>query len=1020
MSDAPPIDLIPAEQDISMELRTTSTLQEQDTSKTNPTERADERYIAFYYDKSYVGCPYKAVVYDTRQYFVVTRQTMTYLNQPYPAELLRLVTHPKIQRMIYGFTLRARKYSHVAPSTVSSNWSGKWSLPHYRVASPLGMSSDNWERDISRIQRVDHLVPYTEIRRVVRRPIDATILRVSKWTNLIGNEMLYGENPFIFRMCNGSFYDSPPTLLRENVLIRPSPAKPKLDKTWFKNVKLGMVQVKSGTHMRQLLGWVYYDGFLRFLHSIGSKNAALITRLKFCGTILIHKCDFECSPGCDDDLLKSIRLYVPFIEKFCPNLRTLTLCVRLDPKYNEEGEKKDDNEKETPFGIPPTPPTTAPSPNTPVYSSAVEDGPFAKTGAYFGPTNFSAVFLENRENFGNTGIQLSSDSDPYIPCHDSLQPQTYFMLPGPTRVGLGIKVLRQLPDRYTTNFLLEWHSEKCDETTFFKPAIKPFANSLWATFGTHLKEPRRSEDLEHISAAVCKNGETALEEFEDYEPWLASLSGTNLRWETIGTIFAVLSNALLSLPERDAFFSTQRGQRCNRRQFAVEMKDCVQACIVLSNYKDLLNLQMLALLVKNWALQTIISGETSLLNWRLLGDLVSASTALGLHRQVDSEQVTFLSELKRRTFTAIFKIDKGASLFVGRPPALSYRYTKFKFPLDLSDEVLVSGGEDLVKAIKNMGANGYHQTAEIYPSTQMRCQGSLAIVLEDILELTLGDPAEETLDRIQSLLDRINNTYDSFPSFTKFHPSDPSDPAVSDAILAKRISLRLRFLERRLPLERLAYKHSNAAGQNMIDCAREMLELTVLLWVQRDKFTEHHHDYDWLIICMGVPSSGVLCIELLKQTKNQTPDPNIFLPRSEIVQNLSLLVGFLEWLKPATGNYPVLLRMRLIIKRILDQILNSAPPPTGSQAQNQNQNHVRDHIQNQISDQDQGQDMQVQLGEPTSGNGNGIAYGGTGWEGFDTDFLDTPGSFEDGLENLDWLGSVDWSRGPWINLDCLS
>ena len=183
-------------------------------------------------------------------------------------------------------------------------------------------------------------------------------------------------------------------------------------------------------------------------------------------------------------------------------------------------------------------------------------------------------------------------------------------------------------------------------------------------------------------------------------------------------------------------------------------------------------------------------------------------------------------------------------------------------------------------------------------------------------------------------------------------------------------------------VERLAYKQGDLDGQSMVDCAREMLELTVLLWVQRDRFVEHHHDYDWMLMCWGVPSSGVLCVELLKQMKLAPGTLQIpHLPRSEIVQNLSLLIGFLEWVRPAAGNYQLCARMRQIIKRILDQILNpspmsSAPPPSQESAQSE------------------------------------------GGQGFDGDVPFEPSVFGtyDGLDNLDWLNSVDWSRGPWIEL----
>ena len=153
--------------------------------------------------------------------------------------------------------------------------------------------------------------------------------------------------------------------------------------------------------------------------------------------------------------------------------------------------------------------------------------------------------------------------------------------------------------------------EKNYECTFPKETFVGLANSLWTTYSKQLAEPRRQEELEAVSSILCKTAETALEEFEDYDRWFAACSGPNLRWESVGAIFAALTSAVLSLPERDPFFSAQRGSRRSRRNFSIELKDCVQACITLSNYMDLINIPMVALLMKNLILQTVISGDVS-------------------------------------------------------------------------------------------------------------------------------------------------------------------------------------------------------------------------------------------------------------------------------------------------------------------------------------------------------------------------------------------------------------------------
>jgi hypothetical protein len=62
-----------------------------------------------------------------------------------------------------------------------------------------------------------------------------------------------------------------------------------------------------------------------------------------------------------------------------------------------------------------------------------------------------------------------------------------------------------------------------------------------------------------------------------------------------------------------------------------------------------------------------------------------------------------------------------------------------------------------------------------------------------------------------------------------------------------KITLRLRYLHCCLLLEQLSVKKAQTDKQHLIDVAREMLELTVYMWVERDRFQERHYDYDWMV-----------------------------------------------------------------------------------------------------------------------------------------------------------------------------
>jgi hypothetical protein len=177
---------------------------------------------------------------------------------------------------------------------------------------------------------------------------------------------------------------------------------------------------------------------------------------------------------------------------------------------------------------------------------------------------------------------------------------------------MGIVLLRALPNQRTCKFLLDWYNERSYECVFHKPSVIAVANSIWETFGKEMREPRRKEDLEMISMELNKNTKRPMQDdFQTYESWLKSFSGPNLRWEILGSIFAVLTSAIICLPEKDGFFSTQNNPRNEKQRFAMEMKDCIQACITLSSYMDFINMQMVALLAKNLIISTVLSGDTS-------------------------------------------------------------------------------------------------------------------------------------------------------------------------------------------------------------------------------------------------------------------------------------------------------------------------------------------------------------------------------------------------------------------------
>lgn len=120
----------------------------------------------------------------------------------------------------------------------------------------------------------------------------------------------------------------------------------------------------------------------------------------------------------------------------------------------------------------------------------------------------------------------------------------------------------------------------------------------------------------------------------------------------------------------------------------------------------------------------------------------------------------------------------------------------------------------------------------------------------------------------------------------------------------------------------------------------------------------------------GMPSIGILCTEFLKQVKNPN-EAEVRLPCSEIVQNLSMMIGFLNWVRPTAGNYKLCCRMSQAIRRVLDHILEPAP----------------EHIISGTEIRLDTTDNIPPMNEP---------------------------------DDMDWLNSIDWTRGQFGDLDWLN
>ncbi|CAG8975664.1 hypothetical protein HYALB_00012322 [Hymenoscyphus albidus] len=310
--------------------------------------------------------------------------------------------------------------------------------------------------------------------------------------------------------------------------------------------------------------------------------------------------------------------------------------------------------------------------------------------------------------------------------------------------------------------------------------------------------------------------------------------------------------------------------------------------------------------------------------WRLHHDLVAMGTALGLHCYPGTPEFSIHSELTKRVSALLFKGDKEIALFTGRPPALTRHYQTCPLPLDISDAALLTGGDLLQREIDNLDGNWWNRDGRLHSATLIRNLLMVSIVHDEVMELFVANNGEQTIhkERVEALKGKTAEIYQSMPSFRNFDKEGlvASLNASEKWRVLVGAHLHLDYLRVHLDLERLSTERGYESKEKLHEIARELVEIIVFFWRERDRVLDKQYNYDFMIMSYGMPSTGILCAGLLKQTQypSQVP-PSMKLPTSEVVQNLSLMMGFLEWVRPHAGSYKLCQRMAKVIRRVLDR-----------------------------------------------------------------------------------------------------
>jgi chromatin structure-remodeling complex subunit RSC3/30 len=273
---------------------------------------------------------------------------------------------------------------------------------------------------------------------------------------------------------------------------------------------------------------------------------------------------------------------------------------------------------------------------------------------------------------------------------------------------------------------------------------------------------------------------------------------------------------------------------------------CISFCEEAGQLSDL----AIWTLLENGIYNSQVLGDAHYLTWRKIGDLSTAIFAQGLHQESkDTSRLPFwLIEMRRRALGSAYSIDKLLCTFVGRPPRISQRYCAIQLPLDLEYSELALEGPELDAALANIDANGWNSKTKDRKSVYSRCFVLCARLREEVLELSLGPPADDMLDKAMDVITRNQQTLESLPEYIRFRPGEWVRDA-KDGFWAAQEYLDIIYNE--FMLRRALVRHLRYDPNGLLDVAQRILSGVLEASSTRQSRTTNSACIPWMAVLVS-------------------------------------------------------------------------------------------------------------------------------------------------------------------------
>ncbi|KAJ5902329.1 hypothetical protein N7495_002857 [Penicillium taxi] len=400
------------------------------------------------------------------------------------------------------------------------------------------------------------------------------------------------------------------------------------------------------------------------------------------------------------------------------------------------------------------------------------------------------------------------------------------------------------------------------------------------------------------------------------------------RWEIIGMAFTFVAAGTFFSREWDSIFQAHSMPIISRKDLGILALTAADTCLKFCNEAGVLNDAVSWLVQEHGWLTTLVHGDRDYRSWRAIGDVSTIVFTLGLNQPASMDEAPFwLSEMRKRLMSLAYSMDKQLATFLGRPPRVSWRFCNFSLPLDLSFNELIAEPSVRDAAISKLDSNGWNRAGShgIY----MRVVLLMGPIRESILELSLSQQVEDFEGKIVEILEQSQWAWARLPSFlrTRYHFESLSEKY--DVTESMWLQLELDFIYNEFLLLRIRSKRLSEWSPDLVRVSCDIMSKVLLFTNCRIRSMNLSPEITWIISFFGLPSAGVLSLELLRWEQLSMDELNsasiamMPFPRSKVIQDLSIFASYLQTvIQPYDGNYSICQQARGTIQRVLDLVLS--------------------------------------------------------------------------------------------------